>query len=508
MENQSHPISLLSPPEAQTETTIALVWDKPKDASDITAYQIYCNENVYGICTETDYTAENLTPSQEYTFYVRAVLKSGTLSPKSNTITVSTKKQADVFDITAFGAVGDGSTCNTKSIQAAIDACTPGGKVYVPSGVFITGALYLKSNMTLYIDKGGILLGSSDLAEYPILQYRFEGLETACYASLINTKPTNGERLEHITIEGLGKIDANGAVLRQKELADGKGKPGRAVCIRNVDSLYLYGITVKQSPAWCVHLIYCNHVSVNQIKIYTKQDEDGTRYQDICNGDGLDPDSSSDMYIFHSTIASQDDCIAIKSGRDEEGRRLAIPSENIRITNCRFESGFGVAMGSEMSGGVRNVLVQDCTFCNVYSVGSVKTPRGRGGVVENIVYDNLTLQNYSREHCDCKWFRGAIYVDQFYSHDTFDLEHAQPFNESTPVIRDITFRNIVLDTVTGNAVYLSGLPESPLEHITLENITAIGKYGLKANNIKGFAMENVSILSREDENYVLNHIEP
>jgi exo-poly-alpha-galacturonosidase len=501
------PRNLISPPAAQTDTTIALVWDKPKKSSDIVAYQVYIDKKMEAICKCTDYTVTNLTCAKVYEAYICAVLKNGEISAKSNTIKVSTKAEPELFDITSFGAVGDGETLNTTAIQKAIDACTYGGKVYVPKGIFLTGAIFLKSNMTLYIEKGGILLGSSDLADYPLFKYRWEGMEHTCYASLINTGIFENERLENITIDGLGKIDANGCAVRKKELTESKGKPGRAVCIRNVGNLYLKDITVRQSPAWCVHLIYCNNVSVNNIKIYTRQDEAGNRYMNIANGDGLNPDSTSNVFIFNSMIASQDDCIAIKSGRDAEGRKVGIPSENIRITNCRFRSGFGVAVGSEMAGSVRNVFVQDCDFQDAYSIGSVKAPRGRGGIVENIVYKDITFKNYDLSHKDCRWFRGAIYIDQFYSHETFDASKVEEFNEGTSIIRGITFKNIILDTITGNAIYLAGLPESPLQNIKLENVNAIGRYGLKAYNIVGLELTNVSVESREDEKYVFNNVE-
>lgn len=499
-------LKLIVPPASQTETSIALVWEKPVYSTDITVYQIYVNGEIQGISECTDYTVADLKCTQEYEVFICAIFKSDEQSLKSNTVKVRTKPQAETIDITSFGAVGDGGTKNTVAIQNAINACAFGGKVYVPKGIFLTGALFLKSNMTLFIEEGGVLLGSDGTADYPLMQYRFEGLETNCYASLINTEGNANERLENITIAGPGKIDANGSKLRKKELAENKGKPGRAVCIRNVDYVYLHDITVKQSPAWCVHLIYCKHVSVNRIKIYTKWDEEGKRYLDIANGDGLNPDSSSDIFIFHSMIASQDDCIAIKSGRNEEGRRVGIPSENISITNCRFRSGFGVAIGSEMSGGVRNVLVQDCVFEDVYSVASIKAPRGRGGIVENIKYEDITHYNYNLEHKDCEWFRGAVYIDQFYSHISFDADKSEEVNEGTSTIRDIIFRNIRLDTLTGNAIYLTGLPESPLRDIQLDNVHAVGKYGLKGNNIKNLTMNNVSVDSREDEKYMFHNV--
>ncbi|NOU62862.1 glycoside hydrolase family 28 protein [Paenibacillus sp. LMG 31461] len=501
------PLNLKSPPASQTDTSIALIWDKPSDSLEIVCYHVFVNGTIHGISTSTDYTISSLESSKEYEAYVCSVSMNGIVSPSSLTIKISTKPKAEIFDITAFGAVADNLTINTKAIQAAIDACAPGGKVYVPKGTFVTGAIFLKSNMTLYVEKEGVLLGSDNPSDYPVMTYRWEGREQLCYASLVNTKDCQESRLENITIDGEGKIDANGSALFINEMREMKGYRGRAVCLRNVDHVYMKDITVRQSPAWCVHLIYCNHISVNNIEIHTKNDEYGKRYEHIFNGDGLNPDSSSDVYIFNSMIASQDDCIAIKSGRDEEGRRVGIPSENIRITNCSFKCGFGIAMGSEMAGGVRNVLIKDCTFENSFSIATVKAPRGRGARIDNIRYEDCKLINYDLDHEDCKWFRGAINIDQFYSHDEYDPDLKEEVNEGTPVIQNIFFKNIVLDTYGGNAIFLAGLPESPLQNIYLENVTAIGKYGLKAYNVQGFVMKNVLVNSRNDEAYMFHSAE-
>jgi len=503
--NGKSSIRLMAPEVSQTDTSITLLWDKPEDISGIAAYQIDINGEITGSSEYTDYTVTNLASGQEYAASVSAVTAHGEILISSDTITVKTKQKAEIFDITRFGAVGDGITNNTRAIQSAIDACTSGGRVNVPSGIFVSGAIFLKSNMTLYIEEGGILLGSEELLEYPLMEYRFEGLETTCYASLINTKGAQ-ERLENITIAGPGKIDANGSKLRKKELAEKKGKPGRAVCIRNTDRVYLHNITVKQSPAWCVHLIYCTQVAVNDVKIFTKWDEDGTKYPDIVNGDGLNPDSSKDVFIFHTMISSQDDCIAIKSGRNEEGRRVGIPSENIRITNCTFKSGFGVAVGSEMSGGVRNVLVQDCRFENTYSFASIKAPRGRGGMIENIVYKDIVHTNYSLEHHDCEWFRGALNIDHYYSHKTYDPDAMEEKDEGTPVIRDIIIEKISLDTWAGNAIFLNGLPESLLQNVHLKEVKATGKYGMIANNVSGLRMEQVTVEANEGEDFRYHNV--
>ena len=483
---------LMAAPGSIMEDSAAFLWDKEEGAAE---YEVLVDGEVWGRTPHTDMTLEGLESGRSYEVKVRGICGDGTKLPESRAVCITTRQKAPEFDVTRFGASGDGKTLNTKFIQAAIDACTPGGRVVIPAGIYLTGAVFLKSDMTLYLEEGAVLLGSTAPRDYPVMEYRWEGRERMCYAGLVNTKDMEGERLHDIVIAGKGKIDGNGEELRKAQLKEGAGIKGRAVVLRNVDRLYLKDITVKQPPAWCVHLIYSSDLSINHIKVYTKYDEDGRKYRDINNGDGIDPDSCRNVYIFNSMIASQDDCIAIKSGRDEDGRRVNIPTENVRITNCSFLSGFGVAVGSEMSGGVRNVLVQDCKFTDVYSVGSVKTPRGRGGVVENIVYDSCTLQNLSTEHHDCRWFRGAIYIDQFYSHDEVDENTLKPVDEGTPVIRNIVFSNIELKTVAGNAVYMVGLPEMPIKDIRLENVRATGKYGMKAANVEGLIMIDVAVRS-------------
>lgn len=426
-------------------------------------------------------------------------------------------------DITKFGAVGDGSTLNTVAIQAAIDACGEGDRVYIPAGTYLSGPIFLKSDMSLYLEEGAVLLGSGDMEDYPLYRYRFEGREQLCHGSLIHTvdirdmKPEDvayetgyiadeHKRLKNIVIEGKGTIDANGSTLRRQMLEAKKGIRGRALALRNVDHLLIKDVTVRHSPAWCVHTIYCRDVWLENVTICTKYAADGTRY-DVHNGDGFDPDSCKDVVVRNCTIESQDDCIAIKSGRDEEGRRVGISTENVLVENCTFRYGFGVAVGSEMSGGVRHVLVRNCVFEDTHSLGSVKAPRGRGGVIEDIVYENIRHTNDKAEHKDCRWFRGAILVDQFYSHAEYDLDAKEPVTEGTALIKDIVFRDIETDTKAGNAIYLAGLPERYLENIQLINVNAHGKTGMIAVNIKGLVMENLQVTADEGESMLLANAE-
>lgn len=404
------------------------------------------------------------------------------------------------LNVLDFGADKNGENISTAAIQAAIDKCPENGCVILPKGLYITGALFLKSNMTLFIEKGAVIKGSDNTNDFPINIYRWEGRETECYSSLINAG-INTNEVHNITIKGGGTIDANGVMLFHKEMSEKRGARGRAVCIRNAADIVIENVVIRQSPAWCLHLINCRNVKIDNIEIHTKYDEEGVRYKGIFNGDGIDCDSCKSVYITNSLIASQDDCIAIKSGKNAEGRAAAMPSEDIYISNCRFESGFGVAVGSEMSGDVRRVTVKDCIFKDTFSIGSVKTCRGRGGIIEDILFENVELNNTSTEHSDCKWFRGGIYVDSYYSNNEISKE-LLPVSEETPMMKNITFRNAKVDTCGGNAIYISGLPEMHCQNITLENISAVGKYGMKAYFTDNLKLKNVTVSANEGENYI------
>ena len=207
----------------------------------------------------------------------------------------------------------------------------------------------------------------------------------------------------------------------------------------------------------------------------------------------MDIDSCRNVHIKDCLISSQDDCVAIKSGRNEDGRRVGIPSCDITIEDCKFTSGFGVAIGSEMSGGVENVAVKNCTFENTYSIASVKAIRGRGGYVKNISFENCTHFNHSQEYKDCEWFRGAIYIDGFYSHKEFDPDKKVPIDEGTPCVDGIFLKNIISETIVGNAVFLCGLPEAPFKNIRLENVKAHGKFGMVKHNLENWEFINTEI---------------
>lgn len=471
------------PISAVTENSVLVIFEYIKNA----VYDVYVDGKMY-IETELSHcTIEGLQPD---TVYIVSVTEKSTGNTAD--VKVKTAVAGESMDVRDFGAVGDGKTNDTLAIQAAIDNCPINGKVVLKNGTFLSGAITLKSNMTLEIAAGAKLLGSPYTSDYPVSVYRFEGIEQECYASLINTD-TSGGRVENIRITGNGIIDANGEKLFSSEMEEKAGKRGRAICLRETDGIYIKDVTVRQSPAWCVHTIYSNNVVLNNVKIFTKFDEEGRRYKGIYNGDGFDPDSCRDVTVIGCVIGSQDDCIAIKSGKDREGREIGIACEDILIRNCRFISGFGVAIGSEMSGCVRNVTVENCTFENTYSIASIKAPRGRGGMVENVLYRACTHYYNENEFTDCKWFRAAIYIDRFYGIDEFDPDVYKTFDEETGIFRNIVFEDIESKTAAGRAVYIVGLPESKIKGVTMRRLKASGSSGMVIKNAEDIVLEDIDI---------------
>lgn len=386
--------------------------------------------------------------------------------------------------ITDFGAIGDGQQLATEAIQTAIDRSRPGDTVVIPRGIYLSGALFLKGELTLRLEERAVLLGSSDPADYPVLPMQYEGFVQPCYASLLNLLRGSGtEAARDVRICGKGKIHGNGALLGPRELAAAAGARGRTVYMEHVRHLVIEDTEIREAPAWCLHLFHCDDVTIRRIHLQNKFREDGTPIG-LANNDGIDPDCCSHVLIENCDIASEDDCVAVKSGRDQAGRDYGVPSRDIVIRGCRFRNGFGVAVGSEMSGSVENVLVSDCTFENSFSVGSVKTVRGRGAVIRNIRYERCELVNHDTEFLESKWFHGAINVDMCYGLEEGDTgeEESRPVTEGTPSIHDVVFRDITLSTVGGYAIYLRGLPESPLRQIVLDNITAKARKGIYVQN--------------------------
>jgi len=383
-------IELIIAPGTLRSDEVTLAWDKPADVGTTATFQVLRDGRVIGTTSKIHFTAKGLEPAHSYVFAVKVQGASGGASRSSNVLQIRTAPEEHVVSVEQFGARGDGVTMNTKAIQAAIDACPPNGVVLIPRGVFLSGALFLKSDMTLLVAEGSVLKGSSSPSDYePFFLNRFEGWELRTYASLLNAgrmDHAGPPNVRNLSIRGPGRISGGGAVLAKAMIqAGGDRSRGRLFCLMNCASVEIQGLILEESPSWTLHYIYCEDLSCHDLTINSS----------VRNGDGIDPDSSRNSYIFNCSFSNDDDCIAIKSGKNPEGNVINRPTENVRIFDCAFIKGHGISIGSEMSGGVRNVLVQDCIAGDLLNGLQIKGTKDRGNVVEGVVVRDCELRKIS-----------------------------------------------------------------------------------------------------------------
>jgi len=387
------------------------------------------------------------------------------------------KTAAKDYVITEYGAKGDSLMLNTKSIQSAIDACTAkgGGTVVVPKGIFISGALFLKKGVNLRIDKGGVLKGTLVREEYPQIQTRWEGEERAFTASFINADHVDG-----FTLSGEGTIDGSGDLWLKRDMENGgaRGAAGgprtghpRLISISNSEKVTVKDLHMHNQALWCLHVLYSKNVLIKGLNI--------TADHNILSSDGIDIDSSEDVHINDCFIDVNDDCISIKSGKDEEGLRINRPSKNILIDKCHFAYGHGgVAMGSETSGGINHVTVNDCLIDSQnWAPIRFKTQPSRGGVVEDITYSNLTLHNTRKAfEFDMAWrMVGTV----------------KPESVPPPVVRNIKIFNIKGDV--GTVGDMHGLTSSPIKGVKFTNCDITAKTGFILQRVEDIDLAGLKL---------------
>lgn len=419
-------------PQSLRSDEATLIWERPEVVGDAAKHVVLQDGQPIGETTHGHLTVSGLQPERDYRFSLRDV---GT-GKETGALQVRTKRRETIVSILDHGAVGDGSTLNTKAIQKAIDACPVGGVVRVPPGVFVTGALFLKGDMTLEVAKGATLKGSKDPKDYlPLVANRFEGWEMETYASLINAGSLDraAVNVRNLSIRGQGRISGGGSTLAKAMIeARGVRSRGRLICLLSATDVEVAGLTLDNSPCWGVHYIYSRNIVCRDLDIRSN----------VRNGDGIDPDSSADSWIFGCAFDTGDDCIAVKSGKNPEGNKINRPTERLRIFDCRFTRGHGISIGSEMSGGVRDVLVEDCIAGKLLHGFQVKATRERGGFVENVTVRDCELQKIS------------ILTSLGYNNDG----EAAP---TPPVFRNFRFRNIDLSKapVDKPVIIIQGYPE-------------------------------------------------
>lgn len=448
------PDNLRALPQTITSNSVVLWWEKPSKADSIRYYNIYEKETLIGTTSKGHFKVENLSANQTYRFSVRSKTCSGDLSPAARSVRVKTKAQGSVVNVVNFGAAGDDSTLNTIAIQNAIDACPPGGTVYIPPGRYKSGPLWLKSDMTFKLAKHAVLKAVQDVeAYYPLIETRYAGEEKKTFPALLNAGAISRDRrptaVSRLTICGNGIIDAGGAKLGKAQWQkEGIWKRGRSLLIMCADQVCIEGLTFINAPNWNIHLIYSRRITVHRIKV--------DNFHIIKNADGIDFSSCENGYVLSSYFNTEDDCIVLKSGINAEGVKIGKPTRNIHISDCKtFHGHGGVVIGSDMSGGIENIFIRDCSFHGTWKGIRIKSARQRGGYVRNIHVKNVSMSDIIYE---------AITINMDYSaYDSGDAA-ALP-----PVYQNLYFENIFCDGAR-QAVFMQGLHDSYIENVQFNKV--------------------------------------
>ena len=448
---------------------------------------------------------DGLLPLTNYTIVVETVNQNGEiLSTNKETFTTLAKKR--IIDVTKapYYAVGDGKTMNTIMLQKALDDCKSTDMVFFPAGVYVTGALNLHSDTEIYISPDAVLQGTKNAIDYlPKIKSRFEGIEQLCYSSLLNMGELNhkqGANCKNIIIRGGGTISGGGRSLAENVIETekknstvergktvdcdnentvyGRARP-RLINVSNSENVIIADITVQHGPSWNIHMIYSDNIVTAGCYIHSEE---------VSNGDGWDPDSSTNCTIFNCDFNTRDDMVAIKSGKNPEGNVINRPSCNIRVFDCRCTMGHGLAIGSEISGGVENVQVWDCEMESSRCGLEIKATKQRGGYVKGVSVYNSSF---------------SILAIRSVGYNCDGIAAPQP-----PIFEDYYFENINLTGVcikhTGEtwdeaAIITEGFDAEgfELKNVTLKNIKIKRRehnpnHAIKIASAVGINMENIT----------------
>jgi polygalacturonase len=453
--------------------------------------------------------------------------------------------------ITDCGGVGDGIALNTNAFATAMDKLSQkgGGTLIVPAGVWFTGPIVFKSNINLHLEKGALILFTPDFDAYPLIKTSFEGLETRRCQS-----PISGKGLANIAITGEGAINGSGQAwrpLKRAKVTDAQWKlvvqsggvlktpdywfptekslKGERLSERNLNvprteltddewnsikdflrpvmvsfieckNVLLQGVLFENSPSWNVHPLMCENVIVDGVFIRNPAFAQ--------NGDGLDLESCKNALIVNTTLDVGDDAICLKSGKDAEGRKRAKPTENVIVDNCTvFKGHGGFVVGSEMSGGVKNISVSNCKFIGTDVGLRFKSTRGRGGIVENIYINNISMIDIVTDSFLFDLYYGgksASEVLEDGDEANTNTDDIKPVDETTPVFRNIYVKNIVSRNAR-RAMYFNGLPEMNISNIHVENSSISSEFGAELSESDGIILKNIHIEPKQGAALILNN---
>lgn len=477
-------------------------------------YSLYVNEEYYGE-TETTITGIfGLLPDKEYTISV----KDG--QTKVCSVSVKTDTEFVTLNVKRFGAKGDGIQDDTHFIQAAIMACPKNSRVYIPAGTYKITSLFLKSDLKLELAKGAELLADTDRTRFPVFpgviessdeqdEYHlgtWEGNPLPMFSGIIC-----GVNVENVVLYGEGTINGNASKenwWNNPKVMNIAFRP-RLFFLNSSKNVTLQGLTFKNSPSWTLHPFFSDDLKFIGVTVQNPSDSPNT--------DGLDPESCKNVEILGVRFSLGDDCIAVKSGKIYMGRKYKKPCENLHVRQCLMENGHGaVTVGSEMAGGAKGMVVEDCYFRHTDRGLRIKTRRGRG---KDAVLDGITFRNLTLDHV-----MTPLVVNCFYFCDpdgkTEYVQSREPYpvDERTPAIKKLVFENMDCTNCHVAAAYFDGLPEAKIEEIVMKNISVSyaeeakcdvpamsegveksAKRGLFARNVSKLTLENVKIEGQAGE---------
>lgn len=485
---------------------------------EIDEYKIYLNDEHIMNSNKVVQSINDLKPNTTYSLYIE------NSTSRSDVIEFTTDFEFVTLNVKAFGAKGDGIQDDTIYIQAAINSCPKDGRVYLPKGTYNVTSLFLKSDITIELAKDATISAIPQKEKLPILpgiiesydeqdEYNlgtWEGNPLDMYAAVIT-----GLYVSNVTICGQGTIDGNASY--DNWWANPKNnlitRP-RLVFLNHCNNITIQGVTLQNSPSWNMHPYFSNNLRFIDLSLINPKDSPNT--------DGIDPESCKDVEIIGVFFSLGDDCIAIKSGKIYMGAKHKTPSENITIRQCNMNDGHGaVTIGSEIAGGVKNVIVTDCKFNNTDRGLRLKTRRGRG---KDSVVDNLYFNNIEMDHVLSPFVINMFYFCDPDGHTEYvRTKEELPVDDRTPSIKHVKFENINCINSHYVGAFFYGLPESKIEKVEMNNVyvsfaddaTAghpammddleeMSKVGIYAQNVEDIQLNNVEIENAKTEKIIFN----
>ena len=468
---------------SNSSATIEIINNNPYNSLKL--YSVYINDLLYKDNIDTNvFSIFNLESNKSYKITVKSDLE------VSKTFTTSYEYVE--LNVKRFGAKGDGVSDDTNFIQATINACPKNGTVRIPEGTYYVRPLFLKSNITIKLERNAKLLGDTDRKNYPILpgmtlltdesdEYNlgtWEGNPLDCFASIIT-----GIEVENVNIIGEGIIDGNASNSDwwQNEKEKVISWRPRGMFLVRCNNINVQGVTVCNTPSWNLHPYFSDNLKFIDLKIINPKVSPNT--------DGCDPESCTNVDIIGVHFSVGDDCIAVKSGKIYMGRKYKKPSSNFNIRNCSMNYGHGaIVLGSEMAGGLKDILISQCVFNETDRGLRIKTRRGRGkdAIIDGITFDNIKMNKVLTPLVINMYY----YCDPDGKSEYVRSKEILPVDDRTPYLGKFVFKNMNCENVAIAAGTFYGLPEMPIESVKLENINFT--YDSNANAGLPAMMEGIS----------------